>query len=133
MIDKVSAAMEAKLQESLQAANRTSLLRQSIIIQHVPSLLFGLLIDGATSEHTLALQDMAQEVFIKLVDIAIDSKTQTASEFAQKKQETLSGNQRLAIASLTKLFSSYFVNRDLLTGNHTSLVLSVKEALETTV
>ena len=76
---------------------------------------------------------MAQEVFIKLVDIAIDSKTQTASEFAQKKQETLSANQRLAIASLTKLFSSYFVNRDLLTGNHTSLVLSVNQALETTV
>ena len=91
------------------------------------------MIDGATSEHTLALQDMAQEVFIKLVDIAIDSKTQTASEFAQKKQETLSANQRLAIASLTKLFSSYFVNRDLLTGNHTSLVLSVNQALETTV
>ena len=76
---------------------------------------------------------MAQEVFIKLVDIAIDSKTQTASEFAQKKHETLSANQRLAIASLTKLFSSYFVNRDLLTGNHTSLVLSVNQALETTV
>lgn len=93
LADKVAAAAAAKVQENLAAVNKTNMLRQAIIIQHIPSLLFGLLISGATSEHTLALQDMAQEVLVKLVDIAIDSKPQMpSSEFSQKKQETLSSN-----------------------------------------
>lgn len=39
----------------------------------------------------------------------------------------------MAIATLTKIFASYFVNRDMLTGKHTSLVLPVKQAIEATI
>ena len=57
--DKAALAAEAKMAENLQAVNKINMLRQAIIIQHVPSLIFGLLIAGSTSVHTLAMQDMA--------------------------------------------------------------------------
>jgi len=52
------------------------LVHQFIILKHVPRLVFDILSKVSGEEHTFMIQDMAQEMFIKVFDLAVNSEVQ---------------------------------------------------------
>jgi hypothetical protein len=47
---------------------------QYIILKHIPTLIFDILTKVSGDEHTFMVQDMSQEMMIKIFDIGMNSE-----------------------------------------------------------
>lgn len=112
--DKLAQAAETQLKAQVQKDNKKQLVSQFVILKHVPRLVFDVLTKVSGEEHTFMIQDMAQEMFIKMFDLAVNSEIDLKQQGGVIKQlkeaarpVAVSHNQREALAALLNIFKTY--------------------------
>lgn len=91
---------------------------QMTILKNVPALVFSMLVSVSGDEFTFMIQDMAQEIFCKIADLAVNAPTAVNQGMAagirqakdSERASSMSLNQLEAFQCLQRLFESYYVD-----------------------